>query len=372
MIVRRLLLFLIPIGLAAAALWWFMQRTGASPALYGIVESRRVEVGSKIGGRVTEVLVEEGAIVDPETPLVRFDFAELRARLRQAEARVAEASARAEQLTRGLRPEEIAQAAAAAAAAQAQRDAAKSGPRPQEIAQARAELQATTAELETAYTTAKRLEQLAKTGDISQQSLDEATGRRNALNARARALRQRLMLLEAGTRKEDILAAEQRALQAEKAAAVARLGSRPEEIAQARARVEQAQAELAQLAVQLAEVEVRAPSRARVETVSVRPGDLVPAGRPVVSLLEESQTWVRAYVPAPDLSGWAVGTKVEVVLDSGKVVPGTVQQIAAQAEFLPRNIQTREDRTHQVFAVKIQVAGAELRSGMAAEVRRVP
>lgn len=372
MIVRRVVLFLALVGLAVAAWWWFTQRVAPAPTVYGIVESRRVEVGSKIGGRVTEVLVEEGAVVEPETPLVRFDFAELRARLRQAEARVAEASARAEQLTRGLRPEEIAQAAAAAQQARAQWEAAKSGPRPQEIVQARAELQAVTAELETAYATAKRLEQLAKTGDIAQQALDEATGRRNALNARARALRQRVLLLEAGTRKEDVQAAEQRALQAEKGAAVARLGSRPEEIAQARARVEQAQAEVAQLAVQLAEVEVRAPARARVETVSVRPGDLVPAGRPVVSLLEESQTWVRAYIPAPDLSDWPLGTKVEVVLDSGKRVPGTVQQVAAQAEFLPRNIQTREDRTHQVFAVKIQAPGAELRSGMAAEVRRVP
>ena len=372
MIVRRLLFFLVLLGVAAAAWWGFTQRAAQPATVYGIVESRRVEVGSKIGGRVTEVLVEEGAIVDPETPLVRFDFAELRARLRQADARVAEAQARTEQLRRGLRPEEIAQAAAAAAAARAQWEAAKTGPRPQEIAQARAELQATTAELETAYATAKRLEQLANSGDISQQALDEATGRRNALNARARALRQRVLLLEAGTRKEDVQAAEQRMLQAEKAAVVARLGSRPEEIAQAQARLEQAQAEAAQLAVQLAEVEVRAPSRARVETVSVRPGDLVPAGRPVASLLEVSQTWVRAYVPAPDLGGWPVGTKVEVVLDSGQRIAGTVQQVAAQAEFLPRNIQTREDRTHQVFAVKIQAPGAELRSGMAAEVRRVP
>ncbi|MFN9456279.1 MAG: HlyD family efflux transporter periplasmic adaptor subunit [Acidobacteriota bacterium] len=117
---------------------------------------------------------------------------------------------------------------------------------------------------------------------------------------------------------------------------------------------------------------MRAPARVRVETVSVRPGDLVPPGRPVVSLLEESQTWVRAYVPAPELSAWPVGTRVEVRLDSGQRLPGAVQQVAAQAEFLPRNIQTREDRSHQVFAIKIRTTGAELRSGMAATVRRVP
>lgn len=371
MTLRRLPLFALLLGLTAAA-WWFTQRPAPPPTVYGIVESRRVEAGSKIGGRVTEVLVEEGDLVDPETPLVRFDYAELRARLRQAEARVAEADARLTQLTRGLRPEEIAQAAAAAQQARARWQAARNGPRPQEIAQARAELQAATAELETAYTTAKRLEQLARSGDVSPQSLDEATGRRNTLNARVRALRERVQLLEAGTRPEELEAAAQQALQAEKAAAVARLGARPEELAQARARCEQAQAEAAQLATQLAEVEVRAPARVRVETVSVRPGDLVPPGRPVVSLLEESQTWVRAYVPAPELSAWPVGTRVEVRLDSGQSLPGAVQQVAAQAEFLPRNIQTREDRSHQVFAIKIRTTGAELRSGMAATVRRIP
>jgi HlyD family secretion protein len=370
-VLRRLPFFVVPVALALFG-WWYLQRPTPAPTVYGIVESRRVEVGSKVGGRVTEVLAEEGALVDPETPLVRFDFAELRARLRQSEARLAEASARADQLTRGLRPEEIAQAEAAARQARALLESARNGPRPQEIAQARADLQSLEADLTTARATAARIEKLAASGDISRQAFDEAVGRRNALTARAEAARQRVQLLEAGTRAEDRSAAEQRAIQAEKAAAVARLGTRPEELAQARARVEQAQAELAQVAIQLSEIEVRAPSRARIETISVRPGDLVPAGRPVVTLLEESQTWVRAYVPAPDLPSWPVNAKVEVSFDNGATLSGTIQQIAAQAEFLPRNVQTRDDRTHQVFAVKIRVPSASLRSGMAASVRLVP
>lgn len=371
MIARRLPLLLIPV-VAIAAWWWFTNQPMAPAAVYGVVESRRVEVGSKIGGRVTEVLAEEGTIVDPEAPLVRFDFAELRARFRQSEARLAEATARAEQLARGLRPEEIAQTEAAAAQSRALLAAAKSGPRPQEIAQAQADLRAAEADFATATATATRLTSLAQSGDISRQALDDATGRRDTLRARSEAVRQRVALLQAGTRPEELQAAQQRALQSEKVAAVARLGTRPEEVAQARARVEQAQAEVAQLSVQLAEVEVRSPSRARVETISVRPGDLIPAGRPVATLLEESQTWVRAYVPATLLAHWPLGTKVQVILDNAAPLAGVVQQIAAQAEFLPRNVQTRDDRSHQVFAIKIRVPNASLRSGMAAEVRLAP
>ncbi len=371
MTARRLPLLLVFIA-AVAGWWWFSRRPSAPLAVYGVVESRRVEVGSKIGGRVTEVLAEEGSVVDPEAPLVRFEFAELRARLRQSEARLAEAAARVDQLARGLRPEEIAQSEAAAAQSRALLAAAKSGPRPQEIAQARADLRAAEADLSNATTTATRLATLARSGDISRQALDDATGRRDTLRARADAARQRVALLEAGTRTEDLQAAQQRTVQSEKVAAVAKLGTRPEELAQARARVEQAQAEVAQISVQLAEVEVRSPCRARIETISVRPGDLVPAGRPIVTLLEESQTWVRAYVPATLLAAWSLGTKVEVILDNAAPLLGVVQQIAAQAEFLPRNVQTRDDRSHQVFAVKIRVPNSSLRSGMAAEVRLAP
>ena len=372
MIARRLPLLLIPIATAAFGWWWFVNRPAAPVAVYGVVESRRIEVGSKIGGRVTEVLAEEGTIVDPEAPLVRFDFSEVRARLRQSEARLAEATARADHLARGLRPEEIDQTEAAAAQSRAFLVAAQSGARPQEIAQAQADLRAAEADLATATATADRLSKLAQSGDISRQALDDATGRRDALRARSEAARQRLALLQAGTRAEDVQAAQQRTIQAEKVAAVARLGTRPEELAQARARVDQAQAEVAQISVQLAEVEVRSPSRARVETISVRPGDLIPGGRPVVTLLEESQTWVRAFVPATLLSFWPLGAKVDVILDNVPPVSGFVQQIAAQAEFLPRNVQTRDDRSHQVFAIKIRVPNASLRSGMAAEVRLAP
>jgi multidrug resistance efflux pump len=124
---------------------------------------------------------------------------------------------------------------------------------------------------------------------------------------------------------------------------------------------------------QLGECELKTPADAVVETVSIRPGDLVPPGRIVLSLLEPTQLWVKIYVPETDLARLRLGQSAQVTVDSfpGRGFTGHVGQIASQGEFLPRNVQTREDREHQVFGVKVYVDNAQavLKSGMAATVR---
>ena len=90
-------------------------------------------------------------------------------------------------------------------------------------------------------------------------------------------------------------------------------------------------------------------------------------------MLESSQLWVKVYVPETDLSTVRVGQSARVEVDSlqSRRFTGNVQEIAAQAEFLPRNVQTRDDRQHQVFGVKVRVDNPDgaLKSGMSATVR---
>lgn len=371
---RRVLVVLIMamVLVGGFALWRSAQAQGPGEVA-GIVESRRIEAGSKVGGRVTDVLVEEGQMVAPGAPMIRFDVDELRALRERAQGSLAEAEARLTELRRGLRPEEIRQAEAGAEQAAAQLAALREGPRRQEIEQARAELRAAEAELVNAKAHAGRTEALVKSGDLPQANLDNALARLRTAGARVDAAQQRVALLEAGTRPEEVQAAEQRLRQKQEAAKVARLGARQEEIRAAEARVQQAKANLAQLEVQLREGELLAPAQARVESVAARPGDLIPAGRVVVTMLEQGQTWVRAYVPEPELAYWKVGAEAEVAFDTKpeRWYRAVVQQISAQAEFLPRNIQTRDDRSHQVFGAKVQLTeGAEVaRSGMSAMVR---
>jgi len=150
-------------------------------------------------------------------------------------------------------------------------------------------------------------------------------------------------------------------------------GSRSEEVAAARASFEQQAARLAYLLLQREETVVRAPAAGVVDVFDLRPGDLVAANQPAVSILENDQLWVRVFVPEPNLNQLRMGAAVALSVDgleqkfSGKIV-----QIRDRAEYTPRNVQTLEQRFDQVFAVKIAVDHApELKPGMAALIEIV-
>jgi Multidrug resistance efflux pump len=371
---RLPILLILALAAALSAYWLLTARPSRQreSVLSGTVETREIQVGSKTGGRVSQVLVEEGQQVTAGTTLVRFEDNDLRAEQAQSQARLAQAEAQLARLQAGSRPEEVAQAEANARREAASLQALKEGPRVEEIAQAEADYRAAQADAANADTTFQRMDALFKAGDVSAQVRDDARAKRDQLQGRAESVRQRLALLKSGTRAQDIQAGQERLHQAQAAAQLTRKGSRPEDIAEGRAHVAEARAQLQQIAAKLAEAEVKAPAASRVEVVSVRPGDLVPPGRSVATLLEASQLWVRVYVPEPDLGRIAVGQKATVEIDTfpGRRFSGTIDQIASQGEFLPRNVQTRDDRNHQVFGVKIRLdnSSGALKSGMAATV----
>jgi HlyD family secretion protein len=372
---RRLIIAGVIATVVIAAIWlvfaWQAHRSRFDYS--GTVETREIQIGSKVGGRVTDVPVEEGQIVKAGSTLVRFECDELKAQRAQAAASLEQAQADLDKMQRGNRPEEIAQAESTAHAQQAALESARNGPRRQEIDQAQADYSAASADAKNAEIFFERMQKLVATDTISRQQFDDAREKRDSAAQRAESARQHLALLQAGTRVEDLNAANARYKQAEAAAVMSRKGFRKEDIDAARGRLAEAQGRVAELDARLREAELTAPSDAVVEVVSVRPGDLVPAGRIVITLLEASQLWVKVYVPETDLAHVRVGQHATVRVDSfgNRVFEGHVGQIASQAEFLPRNVQTKSDREHEVFGVKIYVDNAQqiLKSGMSATVR---
>jgi HlyD family secretion protein len=105
----------------------------------------------------------------------------------------------------------------------------------------------------------------------------------------------------------------------------------------------------------------------------VEPGEIVAAGTPIVTVADLTDIWVKIYVPEPQLGRVKLRGTADVSTDSyrGKVYPGTVSFINSEAEFTPKNIQTKEERVKLVFAVKVRVANPnqELKPGMPADVR---
>src|SRR5262249_9637033 len=150
-------------------------------------------------------------------------------------------------------------------------------------------------------------------------------------------------------------------------------GARREDIDDARARLAEAQAALAQLKILIDEGEVDAPANCRIETISVRPGDLLPPGKLIAKLLEEDQVWIKAYVPEDQLGHVFIGQPVGFTIDTfgNRLFSGKITEISSEGEYIPRNLQTRDDRKHQVFAIKIEFDNREhlCKSGMTADVR---
>lgn len=370
---KRIILAIVAIAILLAALLWYFLSHRTTPLAYsGTIETREINIGSKIGGRVTAVFVEEGQQVPANAPLVNFDAPELQAQRNQAQATVLQNRADYNRLQRGNRPQEIAEADATLHENAALLQEALNGPRPQDIRQARADYAAAQANAIDAAATYDRMKPLAANDVISKQQFDSYTAQRDNTAQLARSAQEHLALLKAGTRPEDIQAARDRYQQALAADQLMHAGYRKQDITSGKGRLTQALAHVAELDASLREAHLTSPADTTVETVSVRPGDLIPANQIVITLLEPSQLWVKVYVPETDLSRLKIGHAANVTVDSlnGRHFTGHIQEINSAAEFLPRNVQTRDDREHEVFGVKVHVDNPDniLKSGMSATV----
>ena len=361
--------------IAGSLYGWLSAGRDPSLTASGNIEADEILVGSKVGGRVSKVLVREGDRVQAGQVLIELERDELEARRAEVAGQIAQFQAALDQLRRGSRPEEIARARAQAQQAVENLAMAQAGPRPEEIRQARADVEAALAEARNAEGQARRFEALFAEGTISAQERDNAVSRRDTDRARLEAARQRLQLLEAGSRREEIAMAQQRAREAAALQEQVERGPREEEIRQAQAALVQAKARLEASKSQLDETVIRAPRDAVVEVLDLRPGTLVAPNKPLATLIEPD-LWVRVYIPEDKLGHIRLGEPVEVRVDSfpGRRFSGVVEQINRKAEFTPRNVQTPEERVNQVFGVKVRLEDSEglLRAGMAADVTFTP
>jgi HlyD family secretion protein len=359
---------------ALAVAWSYMSGRESSNKLVlsGTVEADEIHVGSKIGGRIAEVLVREGQEVKPDQAIIRFESFDLDARRADAVAAVAGAEANLQKMVALSRPEEIAEARAQAEAARMNLEIARNGPRKQEIAAARAELDGANADYEVSRLNLERIGKLSASGVASRQDYDNAKAEFDRSSSRRESARQRLDLLLAGTRSEEVARAEREYQQAVARRQLIERGARKEDIQAAQAQLDRARATLQQVETQLSELEVKSPSDAFVEGLRVRPGDLINPNSPVATLVETDRLWVRVYVPEPEMGHVQLEKEVAVSVDTfpNESFTGRIEHISSRGEFTPRNVQTREERTHQVFAVRVRLTdnSHRLRAGMAADV----
>jgi membrane fusion protein YbhG len=339
------------------------------PKVSGFIEADEIRVGSRVGGRVRLVAVQEGKAVRKGDLLVELDPFDLYERRAEAEAVLSQRRQTLKKLETGFRSEEIAEAKARHEQLQANLKKLRNGPREQELAAAGAQVKLAKSNLELAETQHKRVESAFTRGAATQQELDEAVRALKVARAEVQVRQENLSLLQAGTRKEEIEQADAQVREAYAAWKLKINGYRTEDVAEARAAVDAADATLKAIRKQIEELKIRAPVDAVVEAIELQPGDLVAANAPALSLIDLNHLWVRAYVPEDRLN-LKLWQKVDVTVDSdpGETYTGTITFIARQGEFTPRNVQTPDERSKQVFRIKVAVTDPRLRPGMAADV----
>lgn len=353
-----------------AVLAWSQQRREPLK-VSGYIEADEIRIGSRVGGRVARVRISEGQAVCVGDPLIELEPFQLRELLSQARGELARAQADLDRVTNGFRPEEIAQAKAKHDQLDALVRKLVKGPRDEDVASAEKLLQLAEAEAKLAKLKYQRVESLFAKQAATSDDLDKADTELRVARAKVDAQQEEFNKLKKGTREEELDEARAQLDEANQVWLLRQRGSRDEDKAQARAAVESATAAVNAIERQLEELVIKAPVEGTVEAVELQPGDLVAANSPAISLMDTTHLWVRAYVPEDRLSV-KVGDAVSVSVDSypKERFAGKITFVSRQAEFTPGNVQTPDDRSQQVFRIKVTLeAGLDrLRPGMSADV----
>jgi multidrug resistance efflux pump len=170
---------------------------------------------------------------------------------------------------------------------------------------------------------------------------------------------------------EQVKVAEARVAEAGAALALVKAGAREEQVAMARAQLRRAEAAVQVIEAQLAKMVLTAPRDGLVAERPVHPGEMAVSGATLLTLADLDRVKLKVYIPEDRIGQVRIGQKVLVQVDSypGQDYQGTVTYISSEAEFTPKNVQTKEDRVNTVFAVKVSLDNAhhDLKPGMPAD-----
>ena len=368
----------------------------------GVIEGTKVNVVTEIGGRVAGLAADEGDTVTAGQPIATLDEAALTSQVKQAQAAVSAAEANLAQVKAGSRTEAI--EAAVAAVQQAEAEQAGAALTLSNTLKLRDNPQQLDAQLDAARSGVKLAEQgasvvqtklaearywrdfydndnskhetLDKQIGIAQKNLEAAQAQLKGAKAQLAAL-QAMRSNPIGLQAQVNQASSTYSLTVASAAVAAanlaevKAGPTPEDIAVAEAKVQQAQAQLKLAQAYQARTQIAAPLTGLITERSAHVGEVVQPNAPLFSIVNLDTVDMIVYVPQAELPRVKIGSPVKVYADAypNDVFAGEVASIAQQAQFSPRDTQTKDDRTTIVFAVKMRLPNGDgrLKAGMTAD-----
>jgi HlyD family secretion protein len=285
----------------------------------GTLEAVEVKVSAKVPGQVERLFVDEGSQVKDGDTLAILDHSTQEIQWRQAYAGVELADAQYKLLLNGARSEDIQQA----------KDA----------------LQQLEASSQLATDDYNRMKDLYASKSITKKQFDDTESKYIIAKAQLNSAKENLKKLQHFARPEDLEAA--------------------------KARLDQAKANADLLRKQINDAYIVAPVSGTVTNKPVEVGELVGVGSAIVTISQLSTLNLMIYVSDSELGKVRLNGAADIVIDTypDSTFPGRVIYISPVAEFTPKNIQTKEDRTKLVFGVKLEVNNTDgiLKAGMPAD-----
>lgn len=298
--------------LAGGYAWkqWQASQTDAGLASgNGRIEATEIDVATKLGGRVQDILVTEGAFVKAGEPLAHMQIHTLQAQHAEAVAG----------------KDRAVHAVAAAKAQVALRES--------DHVAALALVSQREAELDAARRRLARSETLTKEGASSMQELDDDRARVRSAEAALKAT------------------------QAQVGAAKAAIEAARANVTGSDSAVTAAAATVQRINAELDDSTLTAPRDGRVQFRLAQPGEVLGAGGKVLNLVDLSDVYMGFFLPETVAGRVALGSEVRIVLDAAPqwVIPATVSFVASTAQFTPKTVETASERQKLMFRVKAQI-----------------
>jgi len=344
--------------------------------LNGNVDNRQMNLAFQISERIAELNVEEGSRVKKGDRLGKLETVRMEQQLAEAQAQVdaAQAAVSVAQTTLEITEKAISVAEAAALAANADWEKAENGTRKEEIAMSEASVEMFSVQIPAAKNYYDRNRKLTGSNAVSEQEAENAEASWKKLVAQQKLAQANLEKQLNGTRQEEKDVAKANFLKAKASLeqVKAQKAQAEAQLAQSRASLTQAEAVLAIRKQTVADCELFAPCDGIIRSRVLEPGEMTSPQLPVYTMAVVSPKWVRVYVEEPLLPRVKMGQKAKIQVDGLKTeCDGWVGFISPNAEFTPKNVETRDLRTSLVYEVRVftEDAGDVLKLGMPVTVR---
>ncbi len=327
-------------------------------AVSGRIEGDDSAVASKTTGRILEVRVREGDMVNAGDVIATLDDAQIRAREDQARAALAEAEAKGaaarEQiavLQQQLMQSRL-QVGQSRLDTQGRVKQAES-----EVAAAQSDLAQQQASYSIAAFDKDAYTRLAKSGAVSERQGLQAASTADQQAAAVAAAKRRVDAAQAALTTAEGTLSNPDIHESQVALARNQISQQQAEVASAAAETQQAEAQLAEAQDNRNDLTIRAPFAGTVVTRAAEPGEMMTAGPAIITLLDLTKVYLRGFVPEGQIGEVKVGQAAHVYLDSAPHTPidAYVSRIDPEATFTPENTYFQNDRVKQVVGIKLQL-----------------